>query len=116
MLIGILGGRIQDFRFAQVKRSLDFQPKHPRDLDGFPIERTRTTYFPYYFPIFLAAVIGYGWALDKTSSVAIPLVLSFIIGSSAQFSHQMSQLLLVDFFPTNAGASAGSVSRPMRGS
>ncbi|KAL1870910.1 hypothetical protein VTK73DRAFT_2365 [Phialemonium thermophilum] len=108
LLVGVWGGRIHDWQFARLKARLSFQPKHPRDLEGFPIERCRLTFVPYYLPIFLASVVGYGWALDKTANIAVPLVLSALIGMGAQFSSQVCSLLLVDMFPANAGASSAS--------
>lgn len=110
MTIGLFGGRFQDWYFRRIKRKLNFQPKHPRDLDGFPIERVRFAMVPYYIPIWAAACIGYGFMLEKRVYLAGPLVVSFLIGAGTQFSSQTCQLILVDFFPTNAGASSATVS------
>ncbi|CAK7221107.1 hypothetical protein SBRCBS47491_004415 [Sporothrix bragantina] len=108
LLVGVLGGRVHDWYFARLQARLHFTPKHARDLDGFPIERCRLRFVPYYLPVYLAAVVGYGWALDKTASIAVPLVLSLLIGMGAQFSSQACSLLLVDMFPSNAGASSAA--------
>ena len=111
MCIGALGGRVQDWYFARRKRQLDFRPKHPRDLEGFPIERVRFAMVPYYVPVWLAACVSYGWMLDKKVNIAGPLVVSFFIGAGTQFNTQTCQLILVDMFPSNAGASSASVRR-----
>ncbi|OJJ50237.1 hypothetical protein ASPZODRAFT_128863 [Penicilliopsis zonata CBS 506.65] len=108
MVIGVLGGRFQDWYFQREKKRLNFHPKHPRDLEGFPIERVRFATVPYYLPFWAAACIGYGFMLEKRVNLAGPLVLSFFIGAGTQFSSQTSQLILVDMFPSNAGASSAS--------
>lgn len=110
MAVGIFGGRFQDWYFRRMKRKLNFHPKHHRDLDGFPIERVRFATVPYYIPFWVVACVGYGFMLQHKVNLAGPLVLSFFIGAGTQFSSQTCQLILVDMFSSNAGASSASVS------
>jgi hypothetical protein len=110
LVVGFAGGRFQDWYFRRSKKRLNFKPKHPRDLEGFPIERVRFAMVPYYLPVWMAACIGYGWMLQKRVHIAGPLTVSFVIGALSQFNVQINQLMLVDMFPNNAGASSATVS------
>jgi hypothetical protein len=114
LIIGIVGGRFQDWYFRRCKKKLNYRPKHPRDLEGFPIERVRFAMVPYYLPVWMAACIGYGWMLQKRVHIAGPLSISFLIGAGSQFNVQINQLMLVDMFPNNAGASSATVGPPNR--
>jgi hypothetical protein len=114
MTIGIWGGRIHDWRFARIKKKTpNFQPKHARDLEGFPIERCRAGIIMYYLPLYLLGIIGYGWTLQEYTSIAAPMVFALLIGIFGQVNQQITQLLLVDMFPTNAGASSATVRSPL---
>lgn len=54
--------------------------------------------FPLIF-IGSGACIGYGWALERQASVAVPLVLSFFIGLCVTWPFQILNLLIVDSYP-----------------
>ena len=51
--------------------------------DLFPIEMARLRSAPVYLFIITACSMGYGWSLQKTASIAVPLVLQFISESSS---------------------------------
>lgn len=66
---------------------------------NFPIEKARIQLiFPLIF-IGSGACIGYGWALERQVSVAVPLVLSFFIGLCVTWPFQIMNLLIVDSYP-----------------
>lgn len=46
--------------------------------DAFPIEKARLRSSFFYLFILAACNFGYGWALKKRVSIAVPLILHFI--------------------------------------
>ena len=54
--------------------------KRGDDMRHFPLEKARIRVFiiPLYFGI--AAILCWGWVLERNAPLAVPLVLSFIIG------------------------------------
>ena len=75
--------------------------KRGDDMRGFPIELARiqviwATLYPG-----IAAVLGYGWALEREAHLAVPLVLLFIIGLSLTGAFNVMGVLLIDLYPTS---------------
>ena len=54
LLTAVFGGRILDWDLKRTMKRVGFVQKHPRDVDGFAIERTRCHFLPisYSFMIF----------------------------------------------------------------
>ncbi len=68
-------------------------------MTDFPLEKARIQLiFPLIF-IGAGACTGYGWALERQTSVAVPLVLSFFIGICVTWPFQVMNLLIVDLYP-----------------
>ena len=78
----ICNGRVLDWNYSRIARRLGVTVDRKRgdDLRNFPIERTRLQ--PVFFAqaLQVAVLLPYGWALDKHASLAVPLVLQFIMG------------------------------------
>ena len=73
--------------------------KRGDDLQNFPVELARiqviwATLYPG-----IAAILGFGWALEREAPLAVPLVLLFIIGLSATAAFNVLSVLLVDLYP-----------------
>ncbi|OCL08714.1 florfenicol exporter [Glonium stellatum] len=79
--------------------------------DDFPIERTRMRSLWWILILFVCAVAGYGWTLN--SSIAVPLILQFIIAYTATAVFNMNSALIIDLFPGKS-ASATAVNNLMR--
>ncbi|KAI4912637.1 hypothetical protein J4E90_006043 [Alternaria incomplexa] len=104
-------GYIMNWEYRRVASGLGFAIDRTRadDLLDFPIEkaRLRATYF--YMSVAAATTIGYGWALDKHTHFAVPLVLQFFIGASITGVFNACGTLLVDVNPIRpATASAAA--------
>ncbi|KAI0546592.1 chloramphenicol resistance protein [Xylaria curta] len=100
-IASIGGGFVADWNFRRIARSMGFKIDHKRgnDMAHFPVEKARIQIiFPVIF-IGSAATIGYGWALERQVSVAVPLVLSFFIGLCVTWPFQIMNLLIVDSYP-----------------
>lgn len=70
----------------------------------------RYWYLPLTLPVFLAALVGFGWALETRSSLAVALAMNFFIGICNQFTMQTCSILLIDMIPMRAGAVVAAVS------
>ena len=100
-----------NWEYRRVASGLGFAIDRTRadDLLDFPTEkaRLRATYF--YMSAAAATTIGYGWALDRHTHFAVPLVLQFFIGASITGVFNACGTLLVDVNPIRpATASAAA--------
>ena len=104
--IAVFGqGYILDWNYRRIARKLGMPVSSKRldDLSNFPIESARIQ--PTYPAVVAGAIalFGWGWSLDQETSVAVPLVLLFIIGMLVPTSFSVLNTLLVDL---NADAPA----------
>ncbi|KAI0867259.1 chloramphenicol resistance protein [Hypoxylon argillaceum] len=100
-IASIGGGFIADWNFRRIAKKLGMKVdgKRGMDLADFPLEKARIQLiFPLIF-VGTGALIGYGWALERQVSVAVPLVLSFFIGLCVTWPFQIMNLLIVDSYP-----------------
>ncbi|KAL8895646.1 MAG: hypothetical protein Q9192_003518 [Flavoplaca navasiana] len=79
-----LAGRLLDHDYQRTAKKYHIEINHLSgdDMSTFPIEeaRLRTSWFPALIGIL--AVIGYGWALQTTTHIALPLTLQLFTGST----------------------------------
>ncbi|KAI1185287.1 chloramphenicol resistance protein [Nemania serpens] len=100
-IASIGGGFIADWNFRRIARNLGVKVDRKRgnDMANFPVEKARIQLiFPLIF-VGTGALIGYGWALERQVSVAVPLALSFFIGLCVTWPFQILNLLIVDAYP-----------------
>ena len=100
--VAVVGqGYILDWNYRRVAKKLGFVISRRRgdDLRKFPIEMARIQ--PVYPALFLGvgSLIAYGWALQVETSVAVPLVLLFLIGLLVPTSFNVLNTLIVDLHP-----------------
>lgn len=91
----ISGGKLLDWQYQYYKRKHELKLREKSEniddaasggensilvesSDDFPIERARLVSQQVLVLIFGATVIGYGWAIQTKTSIAVPLVLQFI--------------------------------------
>ena len=73
--------------------------KSTNDLSNFPIERARLlSVFPL-LAISTATTVGFGWALNQHTSVAVPLTLTFFSGASQVAIFTVCGTLLTNLNP-----------------
>jgi len=73
--------------------------KSTNDLSNFPIEQARLlSVFPLLV-ISTSATVGFGWALNQHTSIAVPLVLTFFSGASQVAIFTVCGTLLTDLNP-----------------
>ncbi|KAF4966235.1 hypothetical protein FZEAL_10675 [Fusarium zealandicum] len=94
-------GYVLDWNYRRIAKKIGFTIDRRRgdDLGKFPIESARIQ--PLYPTLLLGigALIGYGWALQVETSVAVPLVLVFLIGMLIPTSFSVLNTLIVDLNP-----------------
>ncbi|KAI9902743.1 hypothetical protein N3K66_002095 [Trichothecium roseum] len=81
--VGVVSqGFILDWNYRRRAKKLGFKVDRKRgdDLSNFPIESARIEVMFPALTVGTAAVISYGWALHAETTVAVPLVLVFLIG------------------------------------
>lgn len=97
----ILFGRLMDMNYKRVAKSAGFRIdiKRGDDMRNFPLEKARIQVFiiPLYFGI--AAILCWGWVLERNAPLAAPLVLSFIIGLCLTGSFNVMSTMLIDLYP-----------------
>ena len=97
----IAQGYILDWNYRRIAKKIGFAIDRRRgdDLSNFPIETARIQ--PLYPTLVfgIGAVIGYGWALQVETTVAVPLVLVFLIGMLITTSFNVLSTLIVDLHP-----------------
>ncbi|KAM0340479.1 hypothetical protein ACHAPU_010467 [Fusarium lateritium] len=114
--IAVIGqGYVLDWNYRRIAKKIGFTIDRKRgdDLGKFPIESAR---IQAVYPILLAGIaslIGYGWALQAETSVAVPLVLVFLIGMFVPTSFSVLNTLIVDLNP-DAPATATAANNLVR--
>lgn len=114
--VAVVGqGYILDWNYRRLAKKVGMVISRRRgdDLTNFPIESARIE--PIYPAILVGvgAVIGYGWALQLETTVAVPLVLVFFIGMMVPTSFNVLNTLIVDLYP-DAPATATAANNLVR--
>ena len=97
----VSSGFILDWNFRRVAKKLGVPIDRKRGVDMtiFPIEKVRIQVMRFQLAFGVVALIGWGWALQTETSVAVPLVMSFFIGLCVTGSFQVMNILIVDLYP-----------------
>ncbi|KAK6078604.1 Quinidine resistance protein 2-like protein 3 [Seiridium cupressi] len=101
LVASIAQGFVLDWNYRRTAKKLGFKidKKRGDNLKDFPIERVRIQVIVPM--IFMGSLfyIGYAWALQAETHVAVPLVLTFFIGLFITGSFQVINTLIVDLYP-----------------
>ncbi|PCH33997.1 MFS general substrate transporter [Wolfiporia cocos MD-104 SS10] len=116
MLVGgIITGRVIDYEYRRTKRQVITALKKtdpekrikPEDItkdENFPIEKARLRLMPFYFGLFVATCVAYGWTLDAKVNIAGPLVLQIFLGYAVVATMNITQTLIVDLVPDQSAS------------
>ena len=90
-----------DFNYRRVAKKAGFKPdiKRGDDLRNFPLEQARIQIIWPSVYLGMAAMLCYGWALEKNAHLAAPLVLQFIMGFTISGVFNVMSIMLVDLYP-----------------
>ncbi len=72
------------------------------DLSNFPIEQARLLSVIPLLAISTTATVGFGWALNQRTSIAVPLTLTFFSGASQVAVFTVCGTLLTDLNPNQS--------------
>lgn len=114
--VAVVGqGYILDWNYRRIAKKLGMVVSRRRgdDLTNFPIESARIEPIYPALLIGVVALIGYGWALQVETSVAVPLALVFVIGMMVPTSFNVLNTLIVDLYP-DAPATATAANNLVR--
>ncbi|KAJ3479490.1 hypothetical protein NLG97_g8307 [Lecanicillium saksenae] len=109
----IMQGYAQNWNYRRIAKQVGFDLKSKENGDRFPIEKARLQLIYPSMMVGSVALIGYGWALQMETTVAVPLVLVFVFGMMIPTSLNMITTLMVDLFP-DAPASAAAANNLVR--
>ncbi|KAI1801134.1 MFS general substrate transporter [Daldinia bambusicola] len=98
----ICNGYMIDWNYRRIAKKLgvSIDRKRGNDLKGFPIEKARLQLVYPLVCVGAIVYIGFGWALHYEVHVAVPLVLSFFIGTCVTGPFQIINVLIVDLYPS----------------
>ncbi|KAK0439795.1 major facilitator superfamily domain-containing protein [Armillaria borealis] len=71
---------------------------------NFPIERARLQMTPFMVLLFSGCVFGWGWCVDRSVSLAGPLLLQIALGFSSICVLNATTTLMIDLFPDQSSA------------
>ena len=110
LIANIASGFTLDWNYRRVARNIGFTISRRRgdDLSNFPIERARIQPIYPALVVGLVAVAGYGWTLQARASLAVPLVIQFIIGLCIPGSFCILNTLIVDLYPEAPGTATAA--------
>jgi membrane protease YdiL (CAAX protease family) len=85
---GVIGGKFLDWDYERIKNQIIREaeavpekfssPQEAVNDKNLPIEKARLRTSPIYISLIVATSVGYGWAIHRKTSIAVPLVLHFI--------------------------------------
>ena len=115
VLAAYANGKLMDRNYAITAKDIGHEIDRVTgdDLDIFPIERARVRLCWILLSISSCGWIGYGWALENSVHVSVPLILQFMHGFLCTCVLQTFNALLVDTFPKDPSAAAmsGNITR-----
>ncbi|KFY38623.1 hypothetical protein V494_04287 [Pseudogymnoascus sp. VKM F-4513 (FW-928)] len=110
-----LAGKVmdRDYRIVAAQHGITVDKVRGDDLTKFPIEKARFRSVWWTIGISGASVVGYGWAVERKASLAAPLILQFIAGTTIAMTFNLHGTLLTDIHP-KAPASAQAANNIVR--
>ncbi|KAF8516742.1 major facilitator superfamily domain-containing protein [Hysterangium stoloniferum] len=100
-------GKLLDADFRRIKRNLErkaVEDGQEKEVKDFPFEYARLRTVPLYLVVYVVALIGYGWSMQRKVHISCSLILQFIIGLMLSSIMNVSQTLLLDLFPTQGSS------------
>ena len=107
--VAVVGKAINwNYRRHAKKLGLTVDKSRQIDLANFPIEQARLEFALPFLYVTAAVMVGWGWALESRKSVAVPCVLSFIMGVVYIGVLNVFNTLITDLYRKKAGAAVAA--------
>jgi MFS family permease len=105
-------GRIAnyDYRVTAKSHNIFIDIKRGDNILEFPIEKARLRTIWVYIILASGATIGYGWALDTTTHLAVPLITQVLTGLTVTGIFNATNTLIVDLYADEAMTASAAVS------
>ena len=105
-------GMITDYDYRQTARAHNLSIDRVRgdDLSKFPIEKARLRTVWFYIFVSATATLGYGWALEYRTHLAVLLAMQFLTGLAVTGIFNVCNTLVVDLHSDQAVTASASVS------
>lgn len=118
----VVGGKQLDRDYQAAENFYKYSQDLPKDYSlpkgnpppDFPVEKARLHQLPIMSAICAFGVILYGFAISSSETIVVPLMAQFAIGYASTVVLNLNNMLTVDLYPGNTGASAASVSNLAR--
>jgi MFS family permease len=103
-------GKMVDWNYARHARRNGFPIAKNRttDLAEFPIERARVEMGLPCLLLGVLTVVGYGWVINYSTSIAGPVIMLFLLGYALIAGFQCLNVLMVDLYPTQATSASAA--------
>lgn len=94
-------GKLVDWNYRRHAKLNNFPVDKNRrqDLTKFPLEHARLQIALPLFYTGAAAIIAYGWVMSIHTSLAVPIILLFLLGYTLSAAFQVLSILMVDIYP-----------------
>ncbi|KPM46500.1 hypothetical protein AK830_g155 [Neonectria ditissima] len=93
-------GKLLDWDYARIKKEV----AESDDPSDFPKERARLRTMPAHLVVFVVALIGWGWCVEKRAHMAAPLVLQVFLGWTSISILNTTMTLNVDILQKRSSA------------
>ena len=105
-----LAGRAMDYNYKRIASAagISIDKKRGEDMKTFPIEKARLQVVWPFLVIGNTALLCYGWAMQRNAPLAVPLVLTFIMGLFLTIAFNVQSTMLVDFYPQSPATAAAA--------
>ncbi|KAF5648650.1 quinidine resistance 1 [Fusarium sp. NRRL 52700] len=98
----VITGRLMDIAYRRTAAKHNIPRKLARLDPNMPVEHTRLQVTWPHIAAAIAGLLGYGWALNKPTHLAGPMVFLFVIGYTTTAVAQALKAPMVDLFPRDA--------------
>lgn len=97
----VISGRLMDWNFRRTAKSIGYEivKGKANDLRTFPLEHSRIQILVPCVILGDLAMLGYGWAMQAETNLAVPLIMMFLSGFAFTCSFNIMSVLLVDLYP-----------------
>ena len=94
-------GKLVDWNYRRHAKANNFQIQKNRrqDMTAFPLEKARLEVAMPLFYTAAAGIIAFGWVMNVHTSLAVPIILMFLMGYTLIASFQCLSILMVDIYP-----------------
>ncbi|CAL3973495.1 unnamed protein product [Diplocarpon coronariae] len=96
-------GKFLDIDYARFKKSFS------GDAEDFPLEKARLRTLYLWSGLQISSVLVFGWTLDKSVHIAVPIICTLILGWSATSIISVMSTFMVDIYPKKSASATAAL-------